>query len=272
MHMSGLKRGRILRDANSGDGLVFIEGTQYPFHLEGMWRSEFAPKVNMPVEAEFNDGGTLVALQAISGQGLAGEQAAQVIGAAQDAAKKLSSEFRAKGVPILTQYAQVIGYPILTAWALVVISWFWLPAISMNMGFMGNNSITFYQGLALLNSGGLAGLGGGAGFYGFLCFLALLAVYLPHIWRDARARFDMVAPLALMVLVVAIGYYNVTSQFSAGQQAAGAFGGPEFQKMANEMAAQAAAEMRKAISIGFGTYIALAASMFLAWKGMFKRA
>jgi hypothetical protein len=77
MHMSGLKRGRILRDANSGDGLVFIEGTQYPFHLEGMWRSEFAPKVNMPVEAEFNDGGTLVALQAISGQGLAGEQAAQ---------------------------------------------------------------------------------------------------------------------------------------------------------------------------------------------------
>ena len=250
---------------------MFIEGNQYPFRLEGMWRSEFAPKVNMPVEAEFNELGNLVALHAVSAQGLAGEQAAQVLGAAQEAAMKLSSELQSKGLPILTQYAKTIGYPILGALALVIVSWFWLPAISMNMGFLGKNSITFYEGLAFLNSGGLAALGGGTGIYGLLCFLALLAVLLPQIWSDPRARFGMAAPLGLMLLVGCIAYFKVESQFSGGPAAANAFGNPEFQKMANEMAAQAAAEMRKAISIGFGTYLALGASLFLAGKGMFKR-
>lgn len=270
--MSTIKRGRVLRDTNAGEGLVFVDGAQHAFRLEGMWKSEHAPKVNMPVDVEFDDQGRVVALRSVSGQTVAGEQAAQALGAAQESAKKIAAEFQAKGLPVIQQYAQRIGYPILGALAVLVLGWFFLPAVSVNMGFMGKNSVTFYEALRLLNSGGLAALtgGGSAGVYGLLCFVSLLAVLLPQVWPDRRAGFGMMAPLALMLLVGIVSYFKVSSQFSAGEEAAGAFGGEEFQQMARAAAEQAAAEMRKAISIGLGVYLSVIAALYLAWQGWSK--
>ena len=44
----------------------------------------------------------------------------------------------------------MVGYPTLGALAAVIHGWFFLPPVSMNMGFLGKNSVTFYQGLKLL--------------------------------------------------------------------------------------------------------------------------
>lgn len=266
--MSTIKRGRVLRDTNAGEGLVFVDGAQYPFRLEGTWKSEHAPKVNMPVDVEFDEQGRVVALRSVSGQTVAGEQAAQALGAAQDTAKKFAAEFQAKGLPVIQQYAQRIGYPTLGALVALIVGWFFLPAVSLNLGFMGNNSVTFYQGLKLLNSGGIAALGGGsAGIYGLLVFVSLVAVLLPQFWSDRRAGFGMAAPLALMLVLGIVGWFKASSQFSGGAEAAANFGGEEFQQMARAAAEQAAAEMRKAISIGLGTYLSVAAAAFLAWQG-----
>jgi hypothetical protein len=273
--MNTIKRGRILRDTSMGEGLIFVDGQQYPFRLESIWKSEFAPKVNAAIDAEFDDQGRLIAVRAAGSQAVAGEQAAQALGAAQDAAKKLAADLQAKGLPVVAEYAQKIGYPTLGALAAVLLGWFFLPAVSINMGPLGKNSVTFYQGLKLLNAQGieaLATLGGGgsAGFYGFLCFLAILAVLLPHVWKDRRAAFGMAAPLALMLLVAVIAYGKISSQMSAGQEALAGFGGAEYQQMAQQAADQAAAEMRKAISIGFGVYLSLAGALYLAWQGLGK--
>ena len=71
-----IKRGRILRDTTTGEGLVFVDGNQHAFRLEGMWKSEYAPKVNMTVDVEFDDAGRLVALRNVSGGGgAAGKEA-----------------------------------------------------------------------------------------------------------------------------------------------------------------------------------------------------
>lgn len=267
--MSTTKRGRILRDTSAGEGLVFVDGNQHAFRLEGMWKSEFAPKANMAVDVEFDDAGRIVALRSVGASGVAGEQAAQALGAAQESAKKFAAEFQAKGLPVLQQYAQRVGYPVLGALFAVILGWFFLPAVSAELGMMGKNSVTFYQGLKFLNSGGVAAMGGGsAGLYGLLCFASLLAVFLPQVWSHSRARLGMVAPLALMLLVLVISYWKMNQQFNAGLETAGAFGGEEYQQMARDMAKQAAAEMRKAISIGFGTYLAVAASLYLAWQGI----
>lgn len=266
--MSTTKRGRILRDTSTGEGLVFVDGNQYAFRLEGMWKSEYAPKANLAVDVDFDDHDRIVGLRSISGSGIAGEQAAQALGAAQDTAKKFAAELQAKGLPVVQQYAQRIGYPILGALLAVIIGWFFLPAVSADLGMMGKNSVTFYQALKFLNSGGAAVMGGGsAGLYGLLVFVALLAVLLPQVWAHPRAGYAMAAPLALMLLVLIISYAKMSSQFSAGEEAASAFGGAEYQQMAQEMAKQAAAEMRKAISIGFGTYLAFAGAIYLAWRG-----
>lgn len=262
------KRGRILRDTSAGEGLVFVDGNQHAFRLEGMWKSEFAPKANMAVDVEFDDSGRIVALRSVSASGVAGEQAAQALGAAQESAKKLAAEFQAKGLPVFQEYAQKIGYPVLGALLVLIIAWFFLPAISADLGFLGKNSVTFYQGLKFLNSGGVAAMGGGsAGIYGLLVFLSLLAVLVPQVWHHPRAGLAMCAPLALMLLVLLLAYFKMNDQFEAGLDAARSFGGEDFAKMAREQAKQAAAEMRKAVSLGFGTYLAFAAAIFLAWKG-----
>jgi hypothetical protein len=266
--MSTSKRGRILRDTSAGEGLVFVEGAQHAFRLEGMWKSEHTPKVNMPVDVEFNDQGQVIALRSVSGQAMAGEQASQALDAAQDTAKKLAAEFQTKGLPALLQTAQRMGYGLLGALGALLLGWFVLPAASMNLGMMGNNSVTFYQGLKLLNSGVMAFTGtGGAGFYGFLCFAALLGVFLPQVWKDRRAGYAMAAPLALMLLVLVIAYMKASSAFSTGEEAAGALGGAEYQQMAKQMADQTKAEMMKAFSIGIGTWLSLIASVYLAWQG-----
>jgi hypothetical protein len=273
--MSTNKRGRILRDTTTGDGLIYVEGQQYTFRLETVWKSEFAPKVNAPVDAEFDEQERLIAVRAVGGQSIPSEQAAQAFAATHDAAKKFAAEFQARGLPVVTQYAQKIGYPTLGALAAVLLGWFVLPAASMNMGLLGKNSLTFYQSLKLLNAEGLeslAALGGGgsAGIYGLLCFLAIIAVLLPFVWPDRRAALGMAAPLALMLLVTVVAYAKVASQFSAGAATANAFGGAEMQAMAQQAADQAAAEFRKAISLGFGMYLSFAGGLYLAWQGVRK--
>ena len=271
--MSTTKRGRILRDTSLGEGLIFVDGEQYPFRLESLWKSEYAPKVNATIDADFDEQGRLIAVRAAGSNAVAGDQAAMALGAARDAAKKMAAEFQAKGLPALVQYAQKIGYPTLGGLAAVLLGWFFLPAVSVNMGMLGNNSVTFYQGLKLLNASGIESLaalsgGGSAGLYGVLCFLAIVAVLLPNVWQDRRASWGMAAPLALMLLVAMLAYFKVSSQISASQDAMGQFGGAQYQEMARQAASQAAAEMRKAISIGLGVYLSIAGALYLAWQGL----
>ncbi len=48
------KRGRILRDPISGPGLLMVDGQQYPFSLEGVWKSEVPPASGMVVDVNFD--------------------------------------------------------------------------------------------------------------------------------------------------------------------------------------------------------------------------
>lgn len=61
------RRGKVLRDASSGTGLLMIEGQQYPFSLDGLWKSDQAPRVGMVVEAEFSRDGLLLAIRTVAG-------------------------------------------------------------------------------------------------------------------------------------------------------------------------------------------------------------
>jgi hypothetical protein len=266
--MATIKRGRVLRDTSTGEGLVFVDGNQYPFKLEGMWRSEFAPKANMAVDVEFDDQGKIVALRSVAGSTAAGEQASQALDAAGAAAKKMATEFQSKGLPVIQEWAKAVGYNKLIAFAALVIAWFWLPAFSIKMGFLGNGSITFYESLKFLNSGGMAMGGGGAGIYGFLVLIALVGVVAHQFWKDPRAGYGMCLPLLLMGLVFLIAYFKASSQMSDAEDAMGQFGNdPQYQEMAKNMASEARKQMWAAFSFGFGLYVASAASAYLAWLG-----
>ncbi len=253
--MSTIKRGRVLRDTSSGEGLVFVDGQQYSFRLEGMWRSEFAPKLNQAVDAEFDDSGNLVALRAASGAG-GGAQASEALDAAGAAAKKMAEEFKAKGLPVIQEWAQRVGYSTLIAWAVLFISWMFLPFVSANMGILGGGSLTFYDCLIFANGA----MGGGRGLYGLLAWIALLAVFLPQIWKDRRAGYGMMLPLAFMVLLAVISWFKMSPDTDdLGPYA----NSPEFK----EMMAQARSAAWDAVKFGFGFYTAIAAALYLAFLG-----
>jgi hypothetical protein len=271
------QRGRVLRDTSLGDGLVFVAGNQYPFRLEGTWKSEFAPKVNMPVDVDFDAAGAVVCIRGINPQSLAGEQAAQALGAAQETAKKVAAEFQSKGLPVILSYVQLIGGGRVVAIIALIAGWFWLNTVAIDAGFLGKQGFSFYDALKLLNQGGAAGLaalGGGmrnasAGFYGFLAIVAVMAPLLPYVIKDRRAWLGSAAPLGLMLLVVLIAYWKISHGMS---EATGAFGSQtaEMEEYARQMASEARKQVMQAVSLGLGAYLSIVASVYLAFTGWVK--
>jgi hypothetical protein len=59
------KRGKILRDPRSGPGLLMVEGRQYWFSGEEVWRSEIPPRPALDVEVKFNHAGRIIAITAL---------------------------------------------------------------------------------------------------------------------------------------------------------------------------------------------------------------
>ena len=268
-------RGRVLRDTASGEGLLSIDGTQYPFRLEGMWRSDLAPKTNMAVDVEFDDGGAIAAIRAVDPTAAAREQASKFAAQAGVAAKQAgevarqaASEIRAKGLPALTAYAQVVGVKTLAAMALVLVGWFFLAIASID--FFGDKvSATYYDLMRVLNNpqNGIATIArqsrAGAGFYGFLTIAALLAPLLPHLVKGRSTWLAYCAPAAWMLLAVLVGAWKVSASISEAKRQFGSFGG-ELGGMASEFMKEAI----NAMSIGLGFYLSVAAAGYLAYVGL----
>lgn len=285
--MMKTSRGRVLRDTASGEGLLSIDGRQYPFRLEGQWRSDHAPKADMTVDVDFDDAGAIAAVRAVDPAAVAREQAAKLAAHAGVAAKQAgefagvaakqagilarqaAAEIRAKGLPALTAYAQVIGIKTLVAMLLVLIGWFFLATVSVD--FFGNGATaTFYDLMRVANNpqNGLATIArqshAGAGFYGFLTIIALLAPLVPHLIKRRAMWLTYSAPAAWMLLVVLIGLWKVQSGISQAQRQFGGSGGSEFGGMAREFMKEA----MDAVSIGAGLYLSVAAAAYLAYAGI----
>lgn len=288
-------RGRILRDTAVGDGLISAAGKQYSFKLEGVWKSDRAPKVDMQVDVDLDDAGQIVAIRAVDPTAAAREQAERLMGTAGATAKQWAAdlktkgapalaelraksapalaEMQAKGLPVVRRYLALIGVPTLVAMVAVLLGWFFFASVSIN--FLGESqSATFYDFLGVLNNpeSGLAIMEGrnpSAGFYGFVAIIALFAPLLPHFVKSRKLWLAYCAPGAWMVLASVIGWWKIRSPMSEATAAAGGGfggfgGGGELQGFAREMMN----EIWNAISIGFGAYLAAAAAIYLAFVGI----
>jgi hypothetical protein len=69
------KPGKVLRVPAAGPGLLMIEGRQYWFCLEGVWKSNVPPKPGLTVDVNLNHAGQIVAISAVSESPLAVGQA-----------------------------------------------------------------------------------------------------------------------------------------------------------------------------------------------------
>ena len=271
-------KGRVLRDTTHGDGLLSVEGNQFPFRLEGMWKSDMAPKVNMQVEVDFDDAGAILAVRGADPAAVAREQAAQMAAKAGETAKHFVAELQTKGgpmvakaMPVVQRYTSMIGIPTLVALLVIFIAWFFMSTIVVDL--LGRTEVSFYSAMGLLNNpeAGLESLASSrtpsAGVYGLITIVALLIPLLPHFLGMRQLWLTYCAPIAWMLLAYIIGRMKISSAMNEGAEAIGGFGGEE----AEEYARQAAEEMQQMISevvsVGFGTWVAIAAGLYLAWMG-----
>jgi len=289
-----------LRDTAVGDGLISAAGKQYTFKLEGTWKSDRAPKVDMQVDVDLDDAGEIVAIRAVDATAAAREQAERLMSSAGATAKQWAADLKtkgapalaelrakgapalaqmqAKGLPVVMRYVGLIGVPTLVALVAVLLGWFFFSAVSID--FLGQRaSATFYDFLGVLNNpeNGLAALEGrraSAGLYGLIAIVALFAPLLPHFVKSQRLWLAYCAPGAWMVLASVIGWWKIRSAMSGATSGAAEFGGGfgggngELQELASGMAREFMNELWNAISIGFGAYLSLAAALYLVSVGV----
>jgi hypothetical protein len=249
LEVSMTKRGKILRDTSAGNGLIVVDGQQYPFMLEGTWRSEVPPAVGMTVDAEFNDAGQVVSLRVVQDSQLTKEQAQAALIAA-----------KGKGAEIFSGIVARVGALNLIALLLLLIGWLFLSAVSVQSP-VGNMSFTFWQLLGFVNASNAldvaiqAGTGSAsAGIYGFLAFVCLLGPFVRYFWKEKLAVLGGVLPLLFMLIVWLIAH----SKFNSAMGMGGAVDPND--PMVKEMTQQ----VSQAISIGIGVYLSVLACLYFA--------
>lgn len=241
------KRGKILKDANAGPELLWVDGQQLPFEMGPIWKSPVPAAAGMSVEVEFAEDGTVAAITQVTDSQIAKEHA--------EAAMNVARE---KGGAILASAVASFGLPLLVATGLLIVSWFFLSAVSVD-ALLGKLSFTFWQVLGFINAGNAwdvvmqGGSGPSPGLYGFFCVVALAAPFLRFVFKDRRASLGGLLPLVFMVFV------GIMVRISLQGLAGGTPEGP-----LADVQRQAQAEMMKAISLGTGTYVSLLASLYLA--------
>jgi hypothetical protein len=244
------KRGKVLRDTNAGPGLLMVEGQQYPFALEGVWKSPVAPKPGAVVDVEFDPNGQIVAITAVPDSQIAKEQAEIALKAAKE-----------KGGELFTQIVAKVGMANLVAGLLLLISWWFLTAVSVAVPFLGKVEFTFWQLLGFLNSSNMLEAMGGnghpsAGFYGFLALVAVLGPFVHFFWKDKRAHLGGLLPIVFMAIVGIMIHSSISSAFGGGGGDAG------------EMGRQMQEEAMKGVSMGMGIYLSGLASLYFAGIGL----
>jgi hypothetical protein len=166
-----------------------------------------------------------------------------------------------------------VDWTVLLAVACLVCSWFFMTSLITDLGFM-QLTFRFYNVLTLIHSPGRIAIGTfgpgatrDAWLFGTVCVLAVLAPLAPLVCLRKDAWLGCVAPFALMALCGAIMYHGLSQDLIPDDGALGETGSRVIH-FANNLAGQVGTVITRRIHVGVGGYLAIAASVVLAVKGL----
>jgi len=191
-------RTTIVKVPDANPGLLFIDGQQRSFRLEGVWRSPVAPAVNMPVDVDFDSAGSIVAITAVDQQQLNKERLNQLSGVAQERGKE-AAKLAQQGIGAL---AAKMGAVALGSAVLIWIAWFFFPAAGISGGMTGSLSYTFWDLLGVDFNDPMSVMGG-KGSHGLLAIIGIVAIAAPFaapFLKMPWAKYLNAAPLAVVVI------------------------------------------------------------------------
>ena len=267
-------RGKVLKVPDATPGLLFVNGQQKVFQIDGVWRSmSVAPAPNQTVDVELDESGAVLSIRPVSDSDLAREELMRAQRIAQEKSKALAATAVAK-----------VGKPVLIATALLFAGWFFLDYFSLNIPFFGMGikiHPTFWQGVGYIRAATdamdnpLAAIARSSreystGIYGVLAVICLAGPLLPLIWKDKRAHLGAVLPL-LFTLFLAVQCYRVIGAAEEMFHSPMSMTGYTPAQVAAAEAAAAAqvAQYYKELEfeMGFGFYLSTVAMLFLAGAG-----
>ena len=238
------KRGRVLRDTNVGPGLLTVEGKQYSFLLEGMWRSEVPPRTGMAVDVGFDAEGAPTEVYAVSEGQVAKEQAQKALGGALRHGGIL-------GASVGGGLKGRFGPLTIGAELIMLLSFFVLPNLRLG-GFMSRP----LSGWDAIGLDAQTQMPTDHGFLSLLAIVCLLAPVAVPFLKQAWARWLYAAPLAFAVLAALSIGSAIHSANAAVASVGQAFGGAAGGEMARQFG--------PSYSLTLGAYLAVICAVYLA--------
>lgn len=258
-----VQRGTIIQVPMGAEpGLIVVGGEQKGFRLQGVWQAATAPAANQTVDVTLDAAGEPVRITVVDSQTLAKEKFDQLAGKSAEQGQVAL----AAGITGFHSIRQRMGTVLLVAAVILFIAWFFLPAVSVNLGFGAQKNFTLSSVLGL-------DLGGGepTGGFGFWSLLGLIAVLLPWAmpWLKARwAPLLLCAPLLMAIIAfvrVKLEIHNLASTaVSQAEQMGGAGAGAMLQGVMDQMSTRLA----QAISYDVGLWIVVLVALLLAGMGV----
>jgi membrane protein implicated in regulation of membrane protease activity len=223
----------------SGDkGVITASGQRYDFGINE-WQGATAPAANMTVEIVVTDG-KLTGVTPVNEADIAKEKMAAMTG---------------QGGKIAKAVFENVGKDVAIAYGVFLVAAFFLNVIS-SAGMLG---IELKMTNLLSSNMGITGTGQG----GFLILLATATIAVPYFWKHKYAPLAFVVPLLISIK----GFWPMYQQYRESQKAMEAMG--EFGQMMGQMQEQMTGNSGGLFdNLGFGTYIIVAAAIFLAFKGV----
>ena len=193
-------RGTVIKVPDASPGLLFLNGQQKQFLVEGVWKSSVAPAANMTVDVALDSSGGVAAITVVDPK----KAAAQKLDEALVVAKEQGARAINAALPMLQSLTARMAAARLGAAVLVWISWFFLTAASVNGG--GEVSFTFWKLLGTdFDKPESIATGGSHGLFSLLCLIAIAAPFVAPFLHVAWAKFLNAAPFA----ACAIGFIAI---------------------------------------------------------------
>ena len=204
-------RGTIVKVPDTNPGLLFFNGQQKPFTVEGVWKSPVAPAPNMTVDVALDGAGAITALTVVDANQLNKERMAQLSGVAQERGKE-AAKLAQQGVGAL---AARMGTVALASAVVVWIAWFFLPSATIAGGFVGSQTFTFWNllGTDFNNIGQALGVGSSVGLLGLIGIVALIAPFAAPFIKTPWSHYLYAAPLGIVIIGWLAVYMNENKAF-----------------------------------------------------------
>lgn len=270
--------------APEGYGTVIVKGDPYPFTLERMWQSPVLPQVGMQVNVTFSPEVGIASIVVQESQPQAAPPAPPLPGAYTPPARPVSS-LPTAGYAFTPQApppplgAVALGQGLapaadpnqamiemggrIAAVAVLALAWMVLPLITINLGFLGQLKVTFWQiighfdalsALETLRSESALGMG-----LQLLAIASLAAALLPLMLKQRIARLGGLAPLVVMGVALLAVVIEVQRIRRATEGFLGA-----------DLGGGIASEAGRMVHFGLGGFLAILVALALAGEAIWK--